>query len=424
MIPDNKNKKNSAILFILFTLLFSIFFILWMVLFIKNPEGSQRGVFLTDSNDWFMDWFNVVYYSIGKKPYTWGLIEERSLPPLTFFLLYPFSWLYPYDITGWIEGESRYTARYSQLPIVFATIIFLISYLLLFYSLSKNCRTKSEASRLILFSILFFSGVNLFCIERGNLQVITAAAVFLYIYLCYRSDNSSKIINAVGIFCLAFAASIKLFPAIAGVLLLYKKRWRQALFSFITGLILFFIPFLWMDQPFPDAVRDFFIAINRHAESYRTIADFGLSTPVIMKLTHVSYNTLQIIAYCLAVIALSFAWLLDSEWKRIMLVTLVLVLTSGQQGYYCLMFLFLPILMFFDEEHSLIDAYYVLLFVILLSPLQRTVNIRGAEISSRTVINFALILLYIVLLAQACQLAYLKAKEAIYKERGGTHDET
>ena len=411
---DTESKTNTTILFILFALLFSICFVLWLVLFIKNPDGSQRGVFLTDSHDWFMDWFNVVYYSIGKKPYTWGLIEERGLPPLNFLLLYPFSILYDYDVSGWIEGETRYTARYAQLPMVFATAMFIISYLLLFYALSKNSRIRSEHMKFILFSILFFSGINLFCVERGNLQVITAAAVFFFVFLCSKEERPKGFDIAIGIFCLGFAAAIKLFPAIMGVLLLYKKRWKQAIITFIIGMLFFLLPFIWLDQPFPEAIMGFFTAIGRHADSYKTIADFGFSTPAIITLTGLSYTTLQIIAYCFAILALSLTWLLKSEWKRLMLLSLVLVMTSGQQGYYCLMFLFLPIVLFFGEEHRLIDAGYIFLFVVLLSPLQRTVDFQGVMISSRSVINFALIMLYVVLLAQTLGLGFLKVKRSYF----------
>ena len=174
-------KATTAILIVLFCMCI-LLFAAWQTLLLSDPGGSQRGVFLVDPDDWFMDWFNVVYYSVGKQPYSWGLIEERGLPPLTFLMLYPFSRLYDYDISEWIEGESRYEARYSQLPMVAAVMVFIISYLLLFYALSKNSRLKSDYLRIILFTVLFLSGINLFCIERGNLQVITAAAVFFYLF--------------------------------------------------------------------------------------------------------------------------------------------------------------------------------------------------------------------------------------------------
>ena len=99
-MSNKADYKTTDRLLLIFGVVFAVFFGLWLILFMKDPQGGQRAVLQVDGNDWFMDWFNVVYYSIGKKPYIWGLTEERSLPPLTFLLLYPFSKLYDYDVTG------------------------------------------------------------------------------------------------------------------------------------------------------------------------------------------------------------------------------------------------------------------------------------------------------------------------------------
>jgi hypothetical protein len=367
----------------------------------KDTGGSQSGVFLTDAHDYFMDWFNVVYYSIGKKPYIWGLTEERSLPPLTFLLLYPFSKLYGYDVSQWVENDTRYTARYTQLPMVAATMVFIVSYLLLFYSLYKNCRGISDLKKAVIFVVFFLSGVNLFCIDRGNLQVITAAALFIYIYACDRDSSIGWLRTGIGLLCLAFAAAIKLFPAMMGILLLYRRKWKEAAVAFVMGMALFLLPFLWMEQPFLSAIGSFLTTLGEHAGSYRTIAEFGFSTPAIMSLTGLPYGLLQALAYIAALISIFFANSHISGWKRLMLLTLTLILTSGQQGYYCLMFLLLPVALFFCEEHPVADVIYVILFAVILSPLQRTVRVAGASVSARDVINIILIVLYIILMTEA-----------------------
>lgn len=408
-MSNKADYKTTDRLLLIFGVVFAVFFGLWLILFMKDPQGGQRAVLQVDGNDWFMDWFNVVYYSIGRKPYIWGLTEERSLPPLTFLLLYPFSKLYDYDVTGWVESASRYEARYAQLPMAAAVMVFVFSYLLLFYALYKSSKRGTDLKRAGLLLILFLSGVNLYCIDRGNLQVITAAAVFLYIFLCDTENGLTGntggvpygIRTGIGLFCLAFAAALKLFPAMMGVLLLYRKKWKEAAAAFVLGMLLLFVPFFFMDQPFFEAVGSFFKTLGEHALSYMTVADFGFSTPVIMGLTGMSHGVLQIIAYIMAILSICFAWTYNSRWKKILLLTLTLILTSGQQGYYCLMFLFLPVVLFFEEEHRLIDVIYVLVFAVILSPLQRTVYIGDIQITAKAVINFVLIALYVFLTAGA-----------------------
>ncbi|MCR4586570.1 MAG: DUF2029 domain-containing protein, partial [Lachnospiraceae bacterium] len=387
-------KTTNRLLFV-FVAVFSVFFFTWLFLFVKDTGGSQRGVLFNNTHDLFMDWFNVVYHSIGRRPYIWGRIEERCLPPLTYVLLYPFSKLYSYDVSQWVENDTRYDARNAQLPMIAATMVFLISYLLLFYSLYKHGRVLSDLKKAALFVVFFVSGVNLFCIDRGNLQVITAAALFIYIYACDRDGSLGGLKTGIGLLCLAFAASLKLFPAMMGVLLLYRKKWKEAAAALLLGMAMFFLPFLWMDQPFASAVSSFFHALSAHALSYRIIAELGFSTPVIMGLTGLPFSLLQVISYAAAVISLFCARSLGSAWKRIMLLSLTLVLTSGQQGYYCLMFLFLPIVLFFCEEHSALDVIYVLIFAIILSPLQRTAHVGSVDISAKHAVNLVLLVLYI-----------------------------
>lgn len=410
---------NTKKLFMVFIVLSFGTFLLWLYLFCGNVEGSQKAVFFGDSHDWFMDWFNVVYYSIGKKPYIWGLTEERSLPPLTFLLLYPFTKLYGYDVTGWAENESRYEARYSQLPMDMFLMVMVLSYLLLFYALYKSSRLP-DIRKALLFGILFLSGVNFFCIDRGNLQVITAAAIFLYIYLCYDEKGSadSKLYKTVtGCAALAFAADIKLFPAIMGVLLLYRKKWKSAILAFVLGMAGFLLPFLWMEQPLFEAMASFIMTAGEHAASYLTIAEFGFSTPMLIGFTGLSHGVLQVAAYVAFVVSLATAWSLRSYWKQIMLLTLTLVMTSGQQGYYCLMFFFLPIVLFFNEEHGWKDIFYVLCFVLMLTPVQRSVYVGDVLVTMRDVINIVLIVLYIELLVEAARGA---VRDRIDRDAGRT----
>lgn len=404
-------KTTNKLLFI-FIAVFSVFFFTWLFLFVKDTGGSQRGVFFNDTHDLFMDWFNVVYHSIGRRPYIWGRIEERCLPPLTYVLLHTFSKLYDYDVSQWLENDTRYDARNAQLPMIAATMVFLISYLLLFYALYKHSRAISDLKKAALFAVLFVSGVNLFCIDRGNLQVITAAALFIYIYACDRDDDPGWLRTGIGLMCLAFIASLKIFPAMMGVLLLYRKKWKEAAAAFVFGIALFFLPFLWMDQPFAAAVSSFLHALSAHTLSYREIAELGFSTPVIMGLTGLPFALLQAVSYIAAVISLFCACNLKSDWKRIMLLTLTLVLTSGQQGYYCLMFLFLPIVLFFCEEHSVKDVIYVLIFACILSPLQRTAHVGGVDISAKHAVNLILLALYIWLLIESAYQTLSKYKHS------------
>ena len=72
----NNIKKNWDIY--LFSILTLGLFLFWYVLFARDPNGSQSNVFFSNATDWFMDYFNTVYMTVGKSPYTWGYLPARN----------------------------------------------------------------------------------------------------------------------------------------------------------------------------------------------------------------------------------------------------------------------------------------------------------------------------------------------------------
>lgn len=60
-------------------------------------------------------------------------------------------------------------------------------------------------------------------------------------FLCYHND-SSRAKRHLGFLLLAIAANIKIYPAVFGLLLVSNRRWRDCIICFIYGLVLFFIP--------------------------------------------------------------------------------------------------------------------------------------------------------------------------------------
>ena len=107
----NNIKKNWDIY--LFSILTLGLFLFWYVLFARDPNGSQSNVFFSNATDWFMDYFNTVYMTVGKSPYTWGYLPARNYLPIAYLLLYPASFLFEYDIE---DVSTSYDASYYPFP--------------------------------------------------------------------------------------------------------------------------------------------------------------------------------------------------------------------------------------------------------------------------------------------------------------------
>ena len=381
-----EKKKLFSILFMLLTL---GTFAVWGIKFIHDIEGIQSQVFFWNHNDWFMDLFNPVYYSVDKTPYTWGETVARNYFPFAYMIVYPMRWLYPYDMENAI---TAYEARYSQYSSIAACAFFILSFGMLFYLLYKSSK-ESEVEKLGILAALFCSSVTLFNLDRGNQQILTSAFLALFI-LTYRSKK--KWLNHVGYIALAMAAALKIYPALFGILLLYEKKYKDAFITILYGFGFAFLPFFWLSG---DVVTNFqhFIKVLEDFVELKGVGALGISAPTIL---NINVN-LKVISYLMAVLALISAPTLKSEWKKLMLLTMVLVMTSEQQSFYCLSFLFLPIVLFFNEEHGWGDILYVLGFVLILSPLQYSWSNSAFRFYPRAVCNTVCILIYIALLAES-----------------------
>ena len=89
--------------------------------------------------------------------------------------------------------------------------------------------------------VLAFSGIALFSYERGNVIYLAVIGMVCFIEH-YQSEN--KVLREWSFIALAFAAAIKGYPAIFGILLIWEKRWKEAiLFNPFTHVLLL-LPFL------------------------------------------------------------------------------------------------------------------------------------------------------------------------------------
>lgn len=396
-----KSKKEYEL--IIFALISFITFSIWCYLFLKNTDGIQRNIFFGDKNDWFMDFYNTVYYSIGKTPYTWGWIPARNYLPLSYLILYPFSKLYSYDVQ---DRNTAYASRYDQILSVGFVAFTIISFAFLFYILYKKINGKESKKLAFIFS-LFLSGVTIFNIDRANELILATAFLFCFL-ITYESD--SKIIRYFGLFCLAFSAVMKIFTAVVGIVLLYKKKYKDILVLAIFTLILTFLPFFWLEGSIEENIKLFIQALKEHSKVYQN-GDLGLFAPNIFKNFKPEFNT--VISYSIGFLALISAFFIKNEFKQIMLISLVALLISGQQGYYCIVYLFYPMALFFNERYNKYDFIWITAFLILLTPLQYDFKFGIFNLTPYRVQNTVLILAYFILITEGLVICFYYFKKRL-----------
>ncbi len=377
--------RTAMTLFFALTILFAT--AVWGVLFLKNPAGVQRHAFFKDPNDWFMDFYNVVYYGIGRTPYSWGNLAERNYLPLAFLILHPFAFLYPYSVE---EIYSPYLSRYSQYPAIAGAVVLMVWCLMLVYALYRLSE-RPELEKLLMLGAFLCSGVMLFNYDRLNEVILAAALLFFYLKFY---DDEKPALRYFAVFCLAFAAALKLTPAVLGVLLLYKKQWKEAVVAVILGIALAVGPFFMLEGSFTENVRLFFVDMVIQAEAYED-GLFGINGHYVIEALR---PHLVVLPWLLGILALVTAMYFEERWKQLCLVTLMLLLTTNTQSYYCFLYLFAPIVLFFNLRPGMRRIGWVLVFIALLQPLQYDITAYGLDITNYTVTNTVAVGLYLYLL--------------------------
>lgn len=381
----NNIKKNWDIY--LFSILTLGLFLFWYVLFARDPNGSQSNVFFSNATDWFMDYFNTVYMTVGKSPYTWGYLPARNYLPIAYLLLYPASFLFEYDVE---DVYTSYDARYFPYPSIIFLLIMVVWVGLLLYVLYRASR-RSESSRLLLVLSVLFSCIMLLNLDRSNEVILTAALAFIFLL---KYDAPSPAQRHLALIALALSATLKIVPAVLGIVLVYKKQWKDLLFLVLYTLAFALLPFFWLEGSFSDNFNALLTNLSLHAEAYKD-GNLGLTAATIFSGLHLSGSWLN---YLLVAVAAFSAWKLHAAWQQQLLLLLAAVLSTGQQGDYTLILLLLPMITFFNEPASPKKIGWILLFVLLLCPVQYQWSIGPLTLSNILVANTACILtaLYLI----------------------------
>ena len=382
-----------------FTLIFCIFMFglgfLTLLLFLQNPQGSQRSLLFPDQDDYFMDFFNTLNYTANRNPYQdgYGGLVNRNYLPLAYLILYPFSRL------GDFIDELPKDIRPEQAAIIGCFVFLLLSFGMFFYLMYEG-KSGRRVEKLLTTLACGCSGLILYNIDRANTVILAVA--FLWFYLLFYKDKN-PIYRHLALIGLAISAALKVYPAIFGVLLLYEKRWKDAGWAILYGIIAVFLPFLFFKEGFA-AIPQLIYNVQLNSKKY-----YGGSFSIVTNHILDTSRILSIgfgIAKVLMVLTTALAWLQKKFWKRILLLTCVLLLSPTHSGYYCGLYLFIPLIFFLNEEdHGGLDWLYLILFILAVSPLQFHITLPEtrlfrAQFDNFMLQNMAVILIYLSLIAE------------------------
>jgi len=351
----------------------TILFVLFFLGLAQDYSGAQANVFFLKTGDYMADYFNVAKASNGLDPYLYGQSSteaERSYFPITYIL---FSQLSNFADYANLPGNDAGHSSMGLATSAFFMFITTAPFLLLLYEASV---IRNKRLRFWMTTCMAVSGVMLFSYERGTTMIL-AALLSTFFVLNY--NNPDRVTREISFFALAIAAALKGIPAMLGILLIYEKRWFEALRLITYGLFFIVAPFFLIKGGLNN-IPQFFTNLRQNSASYSAIPYRGLNYRFWAKELHLFGETilarlwvkgLQTCHYTTIALALLSAFFQKKRWKKLSLLMFAVALFSENNGDYWALFLMLGIVLFLNEEEQpAINYLYLLGFILILNPFQ------------------------------------------------------
>lgn len=377
----------------------ALFFLqaLFFVGLIKDYNGDQANVFFLKANNYLADYINVAKYAADRNPYfdTTNGGGEHAYFPLVYVIFWVLSKLSNYSsATPDQAGYTYLSMAEINLFLIFMTVIFML--------ILRNMIDENKLINDLLLMSLLGSGIYLLSYERGNIVFLSVIGVSIYLNY-YESENIIE--KHIAFAALAVAAAIKGFPAIFGVLLLYKRKWKDAVWLVLYGILMCLGPFALLVNGFRNIPQWLInLSLNNSSYKYRIFPRFGyLAFLSVMPEQYIGYRNLidvilKIILLTCCVIMVIANYGQAKQWKKNLALTLILILVPINSAIYCGLYMFPIIVMFFNEkEHDKYDLFFVLLFILFCNPFQiiwREHNITWY------LSNISLMIMFVILLGE------------------------
>ncbi len=370
---------------------------------IYSHSANIGSYFITDWLDTGMDFFNSVENTKGGHPYT----QFQTLyPPLANLFFWIVQECVPRELTdSWPDSlagavamrGTAFDLRVFQVT-AFAFILFAAVAACLMVSVSSYCFENARKGMVFGLALLFSYG-SMFAFERGN--IILYAYLFLMIFLLFYNSNQ-KWLRELAYLSLAVSAGIKLYPAVFGALLLYQKKWKDALRLICYGCAAVFLPFIKFDGLRGavicfQTVAGFADTAAAAANPVSPYAVDGYSAENLLKSIYfqiscifpADYERLAdgmhgyagIIKWLLIAVLAAGTVILKEEWKKLLAFGMIILFIHKSAGY-TLLFV-LPSLVMLCRENRVTRSnnIYFLLLCVMHLPLPVMIQLGVHEIS-------------------------------------------
>ncbi|MCQ2467500.1 MAG: glycosyltransferase 87 family protein [Clostridia bacterium] len=371
-IYKERNKK-IIIFFVVFLAFYGLYYLL------HSPT------FLFPAKDMYKDFATINYALKDNNPY---ISRLSNYPPIILAFAKIFALMNDWSIYNPMNLQTAFDdpAYMRSLIILFAVygIFLLFSCVLYAWFENKRERTLSALDKagniiitMLLATAFFFSAPSRFMMDRGNYLVVTIVLMVLWaVFEEMKPDTSLGAIFA------ALAAATKVYPIYLLGMYITEKKWHKTLVAIFTGLVVTVIPICFFAGRystncivFVQGVLGFGGVGGGIYSVYYTVGVTGLAGVMFTMmgmLPHGNITKLIWLASGAFFTIVGFAFLVKEKklWKKLLILTSLMVFLSPNSYLYNSCYLFAPILVMLMNKDKLMkrDIPYIVISALLLVP--------------------------------------------------------
>ena len=420
-------KKDCDLLSWVFIGVCGIFLALFLYPFLFKTAGidKQLEIFYSRAENFMADLFNVCTYSVDRDPYynTYGEAAEKAYFPLSYVIAFVFGRLINFDdYNGTIYSLN-------QFEIIGAALLLMMTSAVLAVCVYGSVG-GSSVKRVLLVLAFMTSGPFIFTVERWNLILFSLIGMIVFVST-YNSEN--KTIRELGYLSLAFAAALKGYPAILGLLLIYRKEWKEAIRLAIYGAVGSFGPFLLVKHGF-GAIPKWLSNLKANAELYEfragncsgyrffIVGNTDLSQDQMSSMI----SSIQAIVIIVSIMAVICSFFVKRDWIRIaLLISLVIIMPSNSAYYNFLYYIPLVIVLIKENVKGPLEYLAAVLLAVLMMPYRINGENWFFDMQNTIVLANVCVLVMFILSVLYCMVVGIKEiLRLIRQKRGFKHGKT